>query len=268
MVVENVNSIVPFNAFTSIPRTFLKTIGMPSVLVNNVLHIHMNRWFVASFGNLGYCVLGEMFYFALAVLGSTNLTFLDQTNLILCIGFIMLCYAKVLAILLQSARMNNLLTELQTHYPITEMEQRVYRVEKHYAQSRLVMRSYAFVQMFMIWCFNLFPFAETLMVYAADGTWNVVLPYLVWYPFNPYRPGLFETLCLSQFWAAYVSAAGILAADMLLCGIVVQICMQFDDLKRRFMELSPKGKLCGDMEMLKENVSRHTEFIKFVQFIY
>lgn len=255
---------IAFDAFTSIPRAFLNSIGMPSVPVNNVLNIQINYLFHASFWNLGLCVLGEMIIFVRAFLGIENLTFLDLTNLILCIGFIMLCYAKCFAILMQSDRMNSLLTDLQSYYPETMEEQRIFRVKKYYVQSRRVMRMYAFIQMFMIWCFNLFPFSETLLAYWADGSWNVVFPYLIWYPFNPYPRGLFEFLYASQFWAAYVSAAGILAADMLLCGIVVQICMQFDDLKRRFFDLSPTGRFRDDMVTLKDHIKRHNEIIRFV----
>lgn len=261
--VTSLKETISVNDFTSIPRAFLNSIGMPSVSVNNVLKIQVNYLYHASFWNLGLCVLGEMIYFVRGFLGiADNLSFLDMTNLILCIGFILMCYAKTFAILFQSEHMNSLLTDLQALYPTTYEEQQSYRVKKYYLQSRRVMRMYAHIQMFMIWCFNLFPFAETLMLYASDGVWEVVFPYLIWYPFNPYPRGIFEFLYASQFWAAYVSAAGILAVDMLLCGIVTQICMQFDDLKRKFLNLTPTGRFHEDMPLLKSYIQKHSEIIR------
>lgn len=253
---------ISINAFTSIPRAFLKSIGMPSVPVHNVLKIQVNYLYHASFWNLGLCVLGEMIYFVRAMLGVANLSFLDMTNLILCIGFILMCYAKTFAILFQSEHMNSLLTDLQVIYPMSIEEQKGYRVKKYYLESRRVMKMYTFIQMFMIWCFNLFPFAETLMLYASNGKWEVVFPYIIWYPFDPYPRGLFEFLYASQFWAAYVAAAGILAVDMLLCGIVIQICMQFDDLKRKFLHFTPTGKLNLDMAILRGYIEKHSEIVR------
>lgn len=259
---------ISINSFTSIPRAFLKSIGMPSVPVHNVLKIQVNYLYHASFWNLGLCVLGEMIYFVRGTLGLGNLSFLDMTNLILCIGFIMMCFAKTFAILFQSERMNSLLTDLQAIYPTTLDEQDGYRAKIYYLSSQRVMKMYAFIQMFMIWCFNLFPFAETLMQWWADSTWEVVFPYLIWYPFNPYPRVLFEFLYASQFWAAYVSAAGILAVDMLLCGIVTQICMQFDDLKRKFFKLEPTGNFQHDRVILSEYIARHAEIIRFLMAHY
>lgn len=253
---------ISISGFTTIPSAFLKSIGMPLVPVHDVLKIRINFLFHASFWNLGICVLGEMIYFGRAMLGMANLSFLDMTNLVLCVGYIMMCFAKTFAILFQSEQMNSLLTDLQTIYPMSVDEQRTYRVEKYYSGSKRVMKTYALIQMFMIWCFNLFPLFETLLLYGSTGAWEVVFPYIIWYPFDPYTRGLFEFLYASQFWAAYVAAAGILAIDMLLCGTVIQICMQFDDLKRKFLSFRPTGKLNEDMAVLKSYIVKHSEVIR------
>lgn len=261
--VTSLKETIPVDAFTSLPRTFLKTIGMPSVSVNNVLKLQANYLYHASFWNLGLCVLGEMIYFLLGFLGVTDVPFLDMTFLILCIGFIMITFAKTFALLFQSERMNNLLTDLQAMYPSTQQEQQEFRVPKYLAEIVLVMRMYAIIQMLMILCFSFFPFAETFMNWYYDSTWEVRFPYMIWYPFNPWTRGVFEFLIASQCWAAYVSAAGILAVDMLLCGIVQQICMQFDDLKRRFMNFKPKRQYFHqDMEVLRIYIAKHSEIMR------
>lgn len=253
---------IPFTAFTKLPRAFLKSIGLPSATINNVQNISYNYLFHASFINLGLCVLGEMIYFVRALQDFDNFEFIDIVNVIMCIGFILLCYAKTFTILAQSGRMNHLMTDLQAYYPATLEQQNVYNVGLYLDTANQIMRLYTFIQMFMIWCFNLFPFAETLLGYAADGSWNVDFPYLIWYPFNSYMRWMFEFLYASQFWAAYVSATGILAADLLLCGTVMNICMQFDDLKRRFLELqSPRHSREG-IEAIKKYVYKHNDVMR------
>lgn len=258
------NEIITIDSFTSLPRAFFKLIGMPSVPMSGVLKIRVNYLYHAAFWNLGLCVFGEMVNIGRIMLGMENFTFLEITNLVLCIGFILMCFAKVLAVLHQSDRMHCLFTDLQAIHPISVEEQQLYCTHKYYLESRRVMQMYAFVQMLMIWCFNLSPLAETLMLYASTGLWEVVLPYPVYYPFDPYPRGLFEYLYVSQLWAAFVAATGILAVDMLLCGVVIQICMHFDVLKRNLTNFKPSGDARQDMAALKAYVAKHSETIRRV----
>lgn len=64
-------------------------------------------------------------------------------------------------------------------------------------------------------------------------------------------------------WAAYVSAAGMLATDLLLCGAVEQICMHYEYLKIQMLSLKP-NKMSGDIEYnkLKKIIRTHNQIIR------
>lgn len=89
-------------------------------------------------------------------------------------------------------------------------------------------------------------------------------PYIIWYPFNPYASGFFELNYLSQMWAAYVSAAGMLATDLLLCGVVEQICMHFEHLNKQLLRMKP-NEINGNVEysQLKKYIRTHNEITRY-----
>lgn len=250
------------NSFTTLPRFFFKLIGMSSVPVDGVLKIRLNYFYHAAFWNLGLCEFGEFVNLGLIILDMDHFTFLEITYLVLCMGFILMCFAKIIAVLLQSDRMHDLFVDLQAIHPMSVQDQERFCTKKYYLESRRVMQMYACVQMFMIWCFNLFPLAESILQFASTGSWEVDLPYPVYYPFDPYPRILFEYLYVTQLWAAFTAATGILAVDMLLCGIVIQICMHFDELKRSLMNHKPSGNASKDMMAVKEFIGKHTEIMR------
>lgn len=64
-------------------------------------------------------------------------------------------------------------------------------------------------------------------------------------------------------WAAYVSAAGMLATDLLLCGAVEQICMHFEYLNKQLLKMKPNER-SGHFEYnrMKEIINTHNEIVR------
>lgn len=261
---SSADDIISINTFTSLPRIFFKVIGILSVSNNGFLKFRTNLLYHITFWNLGTSILGELVNFTRWFMGMEHFSFLQITYLILCVGYLSMCFAKVLSLLFQSESMHNLLVDLQAIHPMTKQDQERCYTKKYYAEARRVMTLYACVQMLMIWCFNLSPLAESLMVYWSTGRWEVDLPYPVYYPFYAYSTGLFEFLFIIQLWAAFIGATGILAVDMFLCGIVIQICMHFDDVKRKMTEFIPTGNFRRDMDVMKEYIAKHAEVMRYV----
>lgn len=264
------NNIVHFNDFISIPLKFLYSIGViPFHLLDannkyppNSFRIFPLILFVLSFLNLGLLVIGEMIFFVKTFGNFVN--FIEETALVLCIGFILLSFVKVITISWKKDQMSRLMTNLERLFPKTKDIQCDYKIEKYLHQTMLLTRIYSIVQMGMIWCFNFYPMSETIIGYVRHRTWKVDFPYYIWYPFNPYAPGFFELNYLSQMWAAYVAAAAILAADVLLCGVVIQICMHFDHLKQKIIELKPtKYNRNIEFARLKQYIKTHNEIIRY-----
>lgn len=262
------NAIVNFDLFTSIPILFYKTIGVSPYQLSNSDSKTYFGWipwtiFVLSFLNLGLCVLGEMVYFV-KQFGNFN-NFIEETNLTLCIGFILLSFAKVAAITWKRDQMNRLMTEMELIFPKTRQQQNAYHVDEYAAETLRLMKIYTWIQMVMIWLFNLYPVSDTIIGYITHRTWKVDFPYIIWYPFNPYAPGWFELNYLSQIWAAYVAASAILATDLLLCGIVMQICMHFHHLRATLERLQPTATNANtEWEKLRQCIKTHNRIMRYV----
>lgn len=98
--------------------------------------------------------------------------------------------------------------------------------------------------------------------FASLNKYFAGLPYIIWYPYDPYETFLINYF--SQMWGAYVSAAGMLATDLLICGAVQQLHMHFEHLNRCFLEMRPTKKNAADeYKKLSKYVSMHNEIIRY-----
>lgn len=283
--------LVRFETFTKLPFIMFRTIGVlpfqTAASKNESASICTGQiipWtiFYLTYINLGLLVLGEMIYFVLNF-GKFS-SFVELTSVTLCIGFIWLSFAKVASIIWNRDYTNTVIAELNEMFPQTLWAQNDYQVHAHELHTKRIMIGYSALQMVMIWLFNLYPLSDTIVEYVRDGTWNVDFPYIIWYPFDPYVSGWFEVNFLSQIWAGYVAAAGILATDLLLCSIVLQICMHFDRLCVTLVEMEPpppptshvignvgicpkKSALLGNRMSIEQSIKVHNKIMKYKDFI-
>lgn len=268
MVISSVatSPLIEMDAFMHIPRKFLAPIGIFTVVKNNRKQFVVKILFYLSFLNLGLCVLGEMIFFVLSFARNQG-DFIQSTYLILCIGFILISFAKVIALISKLDTLHKLMDELSDIFPKTKAEQADYKVAECLQQTRWILKWYGVVQIFMIWSFSLVPQMSTITNYLQHGNWTVEFSYTIWYPIDPYQRGLFELFYVSQFWAAFCAAMGILSVDVVMCSIVMLICMNFDHLSNSFLNLKPSNSR-RDIALLKDYVITHNKVIKCVSFIH
>lgn len=250
-----------FDEFTELPAAFFHFIGVPVFQANAPKATRLRTLlrlllFSVSFTNTALCVLGEIL-FVLFTFGESD--FVDITSLVLCIGFILLSFAKVLTIMWKQRQLTQLMHELLSIFPQTKDEQLDYRTMEYAGHAKRMMVRYSWLQMVMISLFNLYPLTDTIIGYVRRGAWEVDFPYIIWYPFDPYGRGWFELNFFSQISAAYFSALAILGTDMLLCGVVLQICMHFDWLRTNLRTYRPDGEKHGtkDYGEIRRQVAMH-----------
>lgn len=255
-----------FDEFTQLPALFFRTIGVPVFQASAPQTTRRQRLlrfflFFVSFTNTALCVLGEII-FVCVTFGVSD--FVDITSLVLCIGFILLSFAKVITIMWKQRQLTQLMHDLLRVFPQTHDAQLNYETAEYAAHAKRLMVRYSWVQMVMIWLFNFYPMTNTLMGYVQRGAWEVDFPYIIWYPFDPYGSGWFELNYFSQISAAYFSASAILGTDMLLCGVVLQICMHYDRLRRSLRTYRPNGQRHGqrDCGRMREYVRQHNEVLR------
>lgn len=269
--------VVSSKNFTAIPLIFFNTLGVQPFQVLDANNRPLTgrsfttflAWilFFVGYTNMVLLVLGEIVYFLLTF-GQFN-NFVELTEVMLCIGFILLSIVKVATVIGQRQKTNLLISELSRIFPITLSDQSAYNTEDYTKRTVRMMTVYTWLQMMMIWLFNLTPLVDTIIGYISAGTWEMNLPYIIWYPFDPYPRGWFEVNFVSQIWAGYGSSAGMLATDLLLCGMVMEICMHFDHLSRTLNGLRP-GVAQTDSDrisrkddaVLHECIQRHKKILR------
>lgn len=237
-----------FDEFTKLPFLFFFTIGM--VPHQHPAELHQRVWLerfrfafhAVAYFNCAWCVIGESIYLFLAYSSEFPPDIITTTSLVMCIGILLLSFVKIMTIWWQRDELNAITMHLYDMCPRTPQEQLLYQVDDYVAQAKRQMTIYAWVQMVMIWLFNLFPVMSSVVYWAMGGGWEVDFPYVIWYPFDAYPRGIFEVVFGTQMAAAYFATAGILGADMLLCGLVVQLCMHYDRLTHRLREYTPTGQ--------------------------
>lgn len=255
-------------SFVRLPINFFNTIGVTAFHQNINGQTSTRKWktilLLAAFLNLGLCFLGEIINLSIAFRDMVN--FVKTIEIVLCIGFILLAFVKIGTIVYHKSTFTWLMGELAKLFPRTMMEHVAFRTDFYVKKTRDLMRLYAWILMIMIWLFNFYPMIQAFFNrFAKEGQWRLEFPYPVWYPFNPNVSGLFEVVYASQLWAAYTAAASMLAADLLLCGVAIQVCMQFDHLAERLRRMRPRGGEWANEEFaqLKECVQIHIKLIRF-----
>lgn len=271
--------VVSSKTFKAIPLIFFNTLGVKPFKTLDADNRPITgrsfttflSWilFFVCYTNMVLLVLGEIVYFMLTF-GRLN-NFVELTEVMLCIGFILLSIVKVATVIWQRRKTNFLITELNRIFPITPTDQVAYNANDYSKRTVRIMTVYTWLQMVMIWLFNLNPLVDTIIGYISAGTWEMTLPYIIWYPFDPYPRGWFELNFLTQIWAGYASSAGMLATDLLLCGMVMEICMHFDHLSRTLLSLRPGvSRIDGNLNFVKDHailqecIHRHKKILRYV----
>lgn len=260
------NRLIEFEEFTSIPTAFFKTIGVTAVHQTNKKTSRTKQWclnilFAVSFLNTVLCWLGEITYLCMHFSASN---FVDLTSLVLCIGFLFLAFVKLGTIIWKHKELKTLVLQLEQMFPQTHEQQMSFETARYAAHAKRLMIVYSWVQMVMIWLFSLYPLADSTINYVRRDVWKLDFPYLIWYPFDPYVSGWFVLNYLSQTWAAFFSATAILATDILLCGLVLQMCMHYDRLAQWLTEYRPNGECHSaiDYMTMTRNVRLHNTILR------
>ncbi|XP_075985869.1 odorant receptor 67c-like [Anticarsia gemmatalis] len=116
----------------------------------------------------------------------------------------------------------------------------------------------------LIICFALSPLMLVLLNYMRTNEVELLLPFLVIYPFDPFDMRYYPWMYLHQIWSEVVVFYGICASDFMLYIFCTYLRMQFNLLKYHFEEIIPDTKN-GSIPNLEEAKLKLVELIKWHQ---
>lgn len=253
-------TVINFKSYTETGRKICRWIGLIPYTDNKVkFSVWKNLYFWISYIVLVICVIGETIYL-LKTFGNDQ-KFLEMTALAPCMGFCFLGLTKSTTIWLNRSAITDLMGQLEKMFPTSKDDQIKWNVRRYLAESNILFMLFSSVFILVISVFNFCPFLLSSKVFINEGYFPKELPYLIWYPFDPYQEGIFEILYLIHVWAGFTAAFGILGPDIMFCSIVTQICLQFDILSEKLQNYVPQNTV-KDHQFINECVENHNLLIE------
>ncbi|CAO1401053.1 unnamed protein product [Diamesa serratosioi] len=256
-----VKSISSVNDFTSVALKFSRVNGwMPYKLASENLGIFKLAFFWVSQINIGLSLIQGMSYFVMNLRDPTKI--MEITNLGPCMGMVMLAMMKMYMVIYRNQdKITTLMDKLDTLYPKTLEDQEKYGVKKVLDQLNFIMVGFSIMYMSLLGIFNVMPIYNAIYYYYVDDVvYYKELPFIMWYPFDPLQPIVFELCYFSSTWSSFTTALSVISTDLLYCSILTLLCMEFDILKRNFEEMLVKDSK-KSFEEMKKLVSVHIDLI-------
>lgn len=238
--------IITVHDFTSIARRTSSLLGwnpynLKNSKSNETMSFLKTFYFRISITYAAVCMLQQFIYLILNF-GDGN-SFLELTNVAPCMGFSLLGLMKILFVIYRNKKeLTNVMAKMDLLFPKNYRDQERYGVRKVLRNLTLVMRSFSTMYMGLIWLFNLMPVFISIYLYFDEGViYHKQQPYIMWYPFNPLQPIVFEISYIIVMWGAFTCALSILSTDLLYCSVLTLLCLLFDTLKMDLQQLNSKN---------------------------
>lgn len=259
--------LISFEQCTWTARTVYKAVGMIPYInyPGEKIPFKWEVFLFFGFVTIILAVLTETIYF-INILGNFD-KFLELTAVLPCIGFTSNSIMKFITNILNRKKISPMIWKLRDLFPLTKEEQEFYKVSEYYKKSNTLFVAFAVFMMVWILTFDFFAVAKSIFEYyflnADDEGFTRRVPYYMWFPYDWNQYGYYELTLVFSVAAGHCATIPITASDLLLCTLLVQLCMQFDGLKRKLTEYIP-----ADKEHDKEDLQFIMECVKKQNQIY
>lgn len=153
--------------------------------------------------------------------------------------------------------LNEIVIRLDKLFPKTIQEQVKFNVHQYATELRLKTTVFIILNISGIWIYNLTPIIIQLYGIIFEGHfYEKKLPTVMWYWFDPFQPGIYESLYVLICWTGFTIAVTILATDLLFCSIITLLSIQFKMVSENIRDLQ------GDFEKLKDLIKAHQELVE------
>lgn len=148
--------------------------------------------------------------------------------------YVISTFSKGILLLLERQCFNDLIIKLDKIFPRTEKQQRDYRLNEYLREFNRMAISIAVLQLVLG---QYFGWSTMIVDYfssrAENRTFEIALPFGENYPFYSYTPISFVLMFISQVFVAYTVTATVYSVNILLCGLIWQLCMHYSHLMEK-----------------------------------
>lgn len=251
--------------FFSIPIQIYRIVGLTPFPdpASNKYAKYRRYLFWFSLVNLTIDVQAEASYFIHGLTQSGN--FLKMISCVACTVFGAMGWEELLMIRRKHEKIAQLINFLGAEFPKSAEDQKKFKIERLYKETRAFMTSFATLFIVLISAFNFSPVIVNILDVYFGGEWNTDFPFYMWFPFDPTSSvPLYVVMYLLESWGGFTAVMSCLAMNLLLGAIVTQICLQLKMLKRNLHEaVLEEGK--GRSHSLRPIVLKHCQIVQGCQ---
>ncbi|EDW80541.1 uncharacterized protein Dwil_GK11590 [Drosophila willistoni] len=261
-----VPAVIPLKDFLKYANLFYLSIGMLAYDNDGIEKWKqrlLNYNFIFQMVNLNAVLISELIYVFLAITSGTN--FLEATMNLSFIGFVLVGDLKIWHIWRKREKITRVVTQLEQLHPHSLEHQKFYAVDESLRGYRRVSIFYFGMHLMLIWTYNLY----WAIYYVVCDFWLGVrhfermLPYYCWVPWDWSTNFSYYLMYVSQNIAGQACLSGQLAADMLMCAVVVLLVMHFTCLARRIeQQVAGVESMKSDMVFLQTAIAYHQRILQ------
>lgn len=191
--------------------------------------------------------------------------FKESVSLLLYFIYGLLGMCKSGWIMLHHNNMSKIINDLERLYPTTKEEQNKFEDEAKSKKILFRMRYYGIIQVAIMWCFCLFPLVN-VAVNKISGIEMKDMDFPLGDIYVPVDKNSFKFLPFVYFMhicAINFSQMSLSASDLLLLGLILQICTHFDYLNKKLDEIKPDDiNQTESYDKLSFCIQRHIDLIE------
>ena len=190
--------------------------------------------------------------------------FLDVTEMILVIGFIVMLIIKSYFVVYRNRKfLTEMIDDLDEVIPKTQHLQEKFNIEAYYKRIRLVSIASSLTYSSLLIVFNIMPILEkvTGLILGTNVKWE--LPFKFYFPFDATQDYVYPIMYIYETWLCGKCAVEVLGSDLLFCNITSLVTMRLEMLRREIVEIDAVNHE-NSLESLKDFVKVHQNLKKIV----
>lgn len=183
--------------------------------------------------------------------------FLDVTEMILVIGFIIMLIIKSYFVVYRNRKiLTEMIDDLDEVIPKEQHVQEKFEIESYYKKIRAVSIASSITYLSLLIIFNIMPILQkvTGFILGIHVEWE--LPFKFYFPFDATQDYVYPIMYIYESWLCAKCAIEVLGSDLLFCNITSLITMRLEILKKEIIEIDVKNSE-KSLERLKEFVRIH-----------
>lgn len=250
------SELIHLEDFLAVPQRLLNYFGISTIKRESEFIFKEGIFYNLSILNIIFTIVLEIVYAYLSLTKQIHFDLQEIMFIGICLCFMFWALFKSLPLVTKKQKICNILKQLRSIHPKNIDDQKKYKTVECLTSMKRIMFHYTSILVSMASVYSGVPFVDVFQVYYETGSWKVDFTYFIWYPFDAYQRGIFEILFLSLCYCAISTSVYIVGGDLFMFGILTQMLMQYDFIRREFLSLHYKQQLKNNSK-LKELLNLH-----------